>query len=453
MTGSHDTEQNQTELASKPADAQLLETICKRLIDVEDVAELYREIAAAARLVMRSECATVQVYDAERDELHLLAAVGVHPESAELWKVVSARDSTVCEPAHRSRQRIVVSDVRVSDVFENSENRRAYELNGTIAVQSTPLVSRDGRLVGMVSTHWQKVHEPSEGELQLFDVLVRQATESLEQARHKTSADRVRAEDAQRKSEARLRSLNEELEERVRERTRELEAEVHERRAGEERIKNLLRKLVNSEEQQRHRIARELHDTVGQQLAALHMNIEVFGSKAEGDPRVREDIQRIRDVFDQLNSSLDFLAWELRPPSLDLLGLDDAIASYVKEWSQQFGVQAVYEGVAVSGLRLTPEAETNLYRIFQEALQNVHKHASADRVNVVFERRDGKAVLIIEDNGRGYDFETRNEERGMGLINMQERAALIGGSVEIESQLGQGTTVFVRVPVSANTQE
>ena len=252
---------------------------------------------------------------------------------------------------------------------------------------------------------------------------------------------------------AALRTLNEQLEERVRDRTRELEAEVLERRIGEERIKNLLRQLVSAEDQERRRIARELHDTFGQQLAALHMCIEVLKSKADGDATVHEHLERTREAFDRLNSSVDFLAWELRPPSLDLLGLDAALESYVKEWSQQFGVEAVYEGVGVSGLRLAAEAETNLYRIIQEALQNVHKHADANRVNVVFERRDGQAVLIIEDNGKGYDSEAQTDERGMGLINMRERAALIDGTLEIESQPGEGTTVFVRVPVAENGKQ
>ena len=269
--------------------------------------------------------------------------------------------------------------------------------------------------------------------------------------------EQKRAEEALRESEMRLREseeqlrrLNEQLEERVVERTAALQAEVHERRAAEDRIKNLLRQLVSVQEQERRRIARELHDTLGQQLAALHMSIEVLKASADGETNGHEHIERMRETFDGLNSSVDFLAWELRPPSLDILGLDDAMANYVKGWSQQFGVEAVYEGVAVSGLRLAAEAETNLYRIFQEALQNVHKHSGADRVNVVFERRDGQAVLIIEDNGKGYDSEAQDDGRGMGLINMRERAALINGALEIESQSGAGTTVFVRVPVAEN---
>ena len=258
-------------------------------------------------------------------------------------------------------------------------------------------------------------------------------------------AERVHRE--LRESEERLLRLNEVLEERVHERTAELEAEVSERRAGEERIKNLLRQLVTIEERERRRHAREVHHTMGQQLAALHLSFEVLKAKADYDPAVRENIDRMREVFGQLNSNVEFLAWELRPPTLDLLGLDAATESYVRDWSQQFGVEAFYQGFGVAGLRLSPETEINMYRILQEALQNVHKHAGASRVNALFERRDQHAVLIVEDNGKGYDVETTGDGQGMGLTNMKERAALIGGSIEFESKPGDGTTVFVRVPV------
>ena len=97
------------------------------------------------------------------------------------------------------------------------------------------------------------------------------------------------------------------------------------------------------------------------------------------------------------------------------------------------------------------EVETNLYRILQEALQNVHKHAGADRVGVILERRGGQTQLLIEDNGRGYDPEAEvaaGSNKGMGVTNMRERAALVGGSLEIESAAGRGTTVFVRIPLA-----
>ena len=113
-------------------------------------------------------------------------------------------------------------------------------------------------------------------------------------------------------------------------------------------------------------------------------------------------------------------------------------------------MEADYRCLGLGGPRLPAEVETNLYRILQEALQNVHKHAGATQVSVLLERRDGQAVLIVEDDGRGYDPEeevSAGSHKGMGVVNMRERAALSGGSLEMESSLGAGTTIFVRVPL------
>ena len=180
------------------------------------------------------------------------------------------------------------------------------------------------------------------------------------------------------------------------------------------------------------------------------MSIEMIKAESEGTGRLREHIGRTQSIFDRLNSDVDFLAWELRPAALDELGLDAALQTFVREWSHQFGVEAKYRGFGPDAPRLAPEVETNLYRILQEALQNVHKHAGADRVSVQLERRGGRVVLVVEDNGRGYDpgeEEAAGTNKGMGVTNMRERAALVGGELEIESSPGTGMTIYVRVPL------
>ena len=352
-----------------------------------------------------------------------------------------------CDVARVERRRLIIEDTRHFPGLEGTEAGAVALAEDILAAQSSPMVSRTNETVGVLSTQFRHPHCPTEEELRLVDLVAWTGANFVE---------RHRAVQGLRESDEESRRLNEELEERVRERTRELaeanvslQSEVTERRLGEQRIKNLLRQVVNAQEEERGRIARELHDTLGQQLAALHMNIEILKTKADGDSSVHEDIARMQKNFDSLNSTVEFLAWELRPASLDLLGLDAALQAYVRDWSQQFGIQANYHVAGMEGTRLAPEVETNLYRIFQEALQNVHKHAHADRVNVLLERRDGTAVLIVEDNGKGYDEELEaSAERGMGVTNMKERAALVGGSLEIEFEPGNGTTLFVRVPVS-----
>ena len=147
----------------------------------------------------------------------------------------------------------------------------------------------------------------------------------------------------------------------------------------------------------------------------------------------------------EIDDQLDFLAWELRPAALDDLGLGVALSRYVQSWAAHHGVRAEFRSVGIDRERLGPATETTFYRIAQEALNNAAKHATASRVDVIVERRDGEAVLVIEDDGVGFEPTEKNKPgTGMGLMGMRERAALIGATLLIEASPGEGTTVFVR---------
>jgi glucose-6-phosphate-specific signal transduction histidine kinase len=247
------------------------------------------------------------------------------------------------------------------------------------------------------------------------------------------------------------------LEERVDERTRDLQemtrkllAEVKERQRAEEQVKGLLRKMVGVQEEERRRLARDLHDHLGQQLTVLRLDLERIKGEELGREELARQVERMEGTLRQLDSDVDFMAWELRPASLDQTGLASALEKLVRQWSEHTRIPAEFYAEGLGDARLPPRVETHLYRIVQEALGNVAKHAGASRASILFELRDRQALFIIEDDGRGFDpVAAANGSGSMGLVNMRERAALVGGTLEIEASPGAGTTLFVRVPVSS----
>jgi PAS domain S-box-containing protein len=255
-----------------------------------------------------------------------------------------------------------------------------------------------------------------------------------------------------------LQRAHDELEDRVTERTKELVStnealvnEMEERASVEAQRSDLLRRLVTSQELERRRIARDLHDQLGQRLTALRLKIASL-KEVTGDPELlAKRVQRLQEIAEKLDSEVSFLAWELRPSALDDLGLAEAIGAFVNEWSRHYDVAADFRSGKLPVLRPDREFETHLYRITQEALNNIAKHAFANHVSVLLESRDESVILIIEDDGKGFEAaklsKPRESGKGLGLLGMRERASLIGGDVEIESAPGKGTTIYVRIPI------
>jgi PAS domain S-box-containing protein len=237
------------------------------------------------------------------------------------------------------------------------------------------------------------------------------------------------------------------LEQRVAERTEQLQLEILRRANAQEDVTALLRKLVTAQEDERARIARDLHDQLGQQLTALRLALERHRARCVGG--AGEDLDRAQELAREIDRAVDFLAWELRPTILDDLGLAAALRRYVEEWSAQSGISAEFHGTLSVAGQLSAEAEMAFYRVAQEALNNTSKHAEATRVDVVLERRGGEAVLTVDDDGMGFDVEAPETKRkGVGIIGMRERAALVGGTLQVESTAGRGTTVYLRCPVT-----
>ena len=791
-------------LAVELADAQQLQAVSSRLIEEDDAEALYGQLLEAARAIMRSDMATVQMLVPERNELLLLAAINVPPESTKHWERVKLDSATTCGQAMTAGRRVVVPDVELDANAVGTADLAHYRLSGIRAVQSTPLVSRDGHFVGMISTHWRTVHRPGERELNLLNVLARQTADLIERrqsedalrasegrlravaenlphgaafvvdhdlrytlaggqalgpaglspadlegktvaevlppeaaagnaanyrralagetfraehaahGRHYVThgvplrdaagdvtaalavsydiTDRVRAEEALRLAEERLRlalaaarmgiwtldaatgshtrdaNLNlmlglapvettrpfdeflahvhpadrpavdaafaasiaaghplntefrivrpdggvrwlrdqgdvfgdaaagrrhmagacvdvtdravaeaavraseerlqqivtsatdyaiftlddggritgwspgatstfgydadevvgrsvdslftpedraaaapaaelgtalrdgrasderwhvrkdgsrffasgvlnrlaaggfvkvardlterkrmeddlraarDQLEQRVAERTGELAAVVDVLEAEMGRRRELALRLSSSQEDERQRVSRDLHDTVGQTHAGLSMALKAVADTLPPGGPGADRLAYARKLADDMGRELHEAAVRLRPTALDDLGLEAALRDLAAVWSRRQGVRAELY-IQLGDGRPAQEIETALYRVVQEALTNVARHARATTVSVAITRSDGTIQAVVEDNGAGFDPAVAGKR--LGLLGMRERLVLLGGEVQIESEPGRGTTIIARIPTRAGS--
>jgi signal transduction histidine kinase len=258
------------------------------------------------------------------------------------------------------------------------------------------------------------------------------------------------------RSEAALRALNRTLEQRLAERTAALaearaalEAERADRERAEEARSLLLRQLVTAEEEERRRISQELHDRMGQLLTGLLLGLRALPREADAGEREAR-LADLVQLTDQIAREMQSLALELRPPALDNLGLQLALQGHLETWSDRHGLEADFHSTGLDGERFPREVEITLYRVVQEGLTNVLKHAGASHVSLLLERRGRNLIAILEDDGAGFAVEevlASPEKSGrLGLRGMRERMAVLGGTLVIESSPGSGTTVFARIP-------
>lgn len=222
-----------------------------------------------------------------------------------------------------------------------------------------------------------------------------------------------------------------------------------ESRQAERQQEQLRRRLMQAQEDERLRLARELHDETGQGLTAVMLQIKNM-EKAVDEPR-RSQFRQLRMHLDQMGKSLHRVAADLRPASIDELGLANSLSNYLADWKLRTGIGADFHCSDDDVDKHSDEIKTAVFRIFQEALTNVAKHAQgATMVGVVLSRSPSMLRLTIVDDGCGFEPSARPDEGGkrrLGLAGIRERLRLLGSDLEIESAPGQGTTLFARIPL------
>jgi PAS domain S-box-containing protein len=323
------------------------------------------------------------------------------------------------------------------DIEANKAAFRELQARGYIRYEDLPLSTKDGRQIEVefVSNVY------AVGDARVIQCNIRDVT------------DRKRAENN-------LRSAHNLLETRVIERTADLarvnvalESQINRSERAETSRRDLQGRLATVQEDERRRIARELHDQMGQYLTALGLGLKTMEDAAVWFPDTVGQLQQLRRLTDQIGREVHDLALEIRPTALDDFGLPTALATYAEEWSERTGVAVDFHATGLDDGRLPATIETTLYRVVQEALTNVLRHAQAKRVSLVLQRTPLGVIAVIEDDGKGFESEQGIVVGGrLGLLGMRERLELVGGALTLESALGTGTTVIGRIPLGVNTE-
>lgn len=215
----------------------------------------------------------------------------------------------------------------------------------------------------------------------------------------------------------------------------------------------LMQKIISSQEDERNRIARELHDSIGQLLTSLKLGMKAIEPDIlpEGG---RKKIEKFRILLDASLEDIHNLAVELRPPLLSDFGLFKAIENYSKEFENNFDIAVHYKIIKLNeSYRLPSPVEVGLYRVIQEALTNIAKHANATEVNIIFEKTGSNLFLSITDNGKGFESETiisKTERKSLGIFGMQERIFILGGNLKIDSKPGKGSKIAIDIPLKTS---
>lgn len=224
-------------------------------------------------------------------------------------------------------------------------------------------------------------------------------------------------------------------------------AEAEQERAGREQLRaQYVSGVIAAQEDERKRIARELHDSTSQSLTSLLIGLRALADR-DGTPEVRRQVEDLRGVVSHTLEDVHSLARQLRPSVLDDLGLAEAINRYAQDCRTRSGLAIDVALPGLDGLRLPPEVETALYRIVQEALTNVIRHAEAQTASIYIERREHSVRAIIEDDGHGFDLTAIPSDGHLGIHGIRERAELLGGTLLIESEPGHGAALYVELPV------
>ena len=232
-----------------------------------------------------------------------------------------------------------------------------------------------------------------------------------------------------------------------------LGVDVSQRKMAQEQVQFLTHQLIKAQENERLKISRDLHDHVAQDLSTLKISLETLFK--DQPTEIRKKVGQLSDILQRSIASVRDMAYDLRPPGLDQLGLVKTLYRYCEDFSKSSGVEIDFAAAGVDELNLEYETQINFYRLIQEALNNIKRHAAANRVTIRLVASSPDIVIRIKDNGKGFNVNDRRKralkEKRMGLQSMVERVRLLEGKINIQSRPNKGTYILIEIPLKENS--
>ena len=227
--------------------------------------------------------------------------------------------------------------------------------------------------------------------------------------------------------------------------------EITERKQAHEDVRRLSQQLLKAQETERRMISRDLHDKIGQDLSMLKIGCEtLFENDAQTSDKIKQRVSELTAMLQKTITAVRDLSYDLRPPGLHHLGLVSTLYQYCIDFSEKSRLSIDFDSAGMDNIELDWDTEINLYRLVQEGLNNIRKHAGAGQAVISLIASFPNIILRIEDNGRGFDVKERmarvTKEKRMGLRSMEERVGLLEGKIRVQSRPGEGTKIFIEVP-------